>query len=109
MVVDMDGDPEFLKYLEGVFRISPSAACIAELGIGTNDRASRPDNILEAEKILGTTHIALGDNTTFGGTNSANFHEDYVFFSPTLILEYEDKTSETLIDNGRLKADRSWK
>ena len=36
---------------------------IAELGIGTNDRATRPDNILEAEKILGTIHIALGDNS----------------------------------------------
>ena len=103
MVVGMDGDTQFLKYLEGVFNTSPSAASIAELGIGTNDKASRPDNILEAEKILGTTHIALGDNTTFGGTNSANFHEDYVFFSPTLILEYEDGTMDILIDNGKLK------
>ena len=104
MVVGMEGDPEFLKYLEGVFQVSPEAANIAELGIGTNDKAARPDNILEAEKILGTTHIALGDNTTFGGNNSANFHEDYVFFSPTLILEYGNGKSETIIANGRLES-----
>lgn len=101
-VTDMAGDTEFLKYLENVFKVSPNSDCMAELGIGTNDKASRPDNILEAEKILGTTHIALGDNTTFGGSTSANFHEDYVFFSPTLILEYEDNTTQTIIDNGKL-------
>ncbi len=102
-VVDMDGDSKFLQYLRDVFKTSPEAANIAELGIGTNDRASRPDNILEAEKILGTTHIALGDNTAFGGNNSANFHEDYVFFSPTLLLEYGDGAVETIIDKGNLK------
>lgn len=101
-VVDIKGDPEFTKYLTNVFRVSPEAVNIAELGIGTNDKASRPDNILEAEKILGTTHIALGDNTTFGGQTSANFHEDYVFFNPTLILEYKDGSSETIIEEGRL-------
>ncbi len=103
-VVGMEGDPKFLAYIEGVFKVSPEAANIAELGIGTNDKAARPDNILEAEKILGTTHIAFGDNTAFGGTNSANFHEDYVFFSPTLILEYGNGKSETIIDHGRLKS-----
>ena len=102
-VVQMDGDPQFLKYLEGVFKVSPAATNIAELGIGTNDKASRPDNILEAEKILGTTHIALGDNSAFGGNTSVSFHEDYVFFSPTLILEYGDGRTETIIDKGKLK------
>ncbi len=102
-VVNAEGDHEFVKYLENIFKVSPTATNIAELGIGTNDKASRADNILEAEKILGTTHIALGDNTTFGGKTSANFHEDYVFFSPTLVLEYKDGRSETIIRDGKLK------
>lgn len=101
-VVEMDGDPQFTGYLRDVFEKSPNATNIAELGIGTNDKASRPDNILEAEKILGTTHVALGDNTTFGGNTSANFHEDYVFFSPTLIIEYGGGTKEVLIDKGKI-------
>ncbi|MDP2168583.1 MAG: hypothetical protein Q8J64_09675, partial [Thermodesulfovibrionales bacterium] len=61
-------------------------ANIAELGIGTNDRAKRPDNILESEKILGTVHIALGDNISFGGRVKAAFHQDFVFFRPTVLL-----------------------
>ncbi len=101
-VSDAEGDHDFVGYLKNIFSISPTASNIAELGIGTNDKASRPDNILEAEKILGTTHIALGDNTTFGGKTSANFHEDYVFFSPTLVFEYKDGSSKTIIDNGKL-------
>lgn len=103
IVKEMEGDREFIEYLENIFSENPKAACLAELGIGTNDRALRPDNILEAEKILGTAHIAFGDNTTFGGNNSVSFHEDYVFFSPTLLLEYEDGTSDTIIEEGRLQ------
>ena len=61
---------------------------IAELGIGTNDRATRPDNILESEKILGTIHIALGDNSSFGGRIRTSFHQDFVVFQPTLTLMY---------------------
>ena len=48
---------------------------LAELGIGTNDKASRPDNVLEAEKILGTIHLALGDNTGFGGIILKNWED----------------------------------
>ena len=40
--------------------------------------------MLEAEKILGTIHLALGDNTGFGGVVAAPFHEDYVFYQPTV-------------------------
>ncbi len=75
---------------------------IAELGIGTNDRASRPDNILEAEKILGTIHIAFGDNSSFGGKVSTPFHEDYVFYGPTVTAILEDGTRDILLDEGKL-------
>lgn len=83
-VVEISGDEPYREWLESKFAASAKNRNIAELGIGTNDRASRPDNILEAEKILGTVHVALGDNTGFGGTVSTPFHEDYVFYGPTL-------------------------
>ena len=75
---------------------------IAELGIGTNDRATRPDNILEAEKILGTIHIAFGDNSGFGGTVSTPFHEDYVFYGPTLTALGEDGSEDVLLSEGKM-------
>ncbi|HEY4745309.1 MAG TPA: peptidase, partial [Desulfuromonadaceae bacterium] len=64
--------------------------------------AHRPDNVLEAEKIMGTIHIALGDNSGFGGTVSAPFHEDYVFYHPTLTAIGADGQEAVIIDDGRL-------
>lgn len=101
-VVRIEGDDPLRAVLEARFSENPACANLAELGIGTNDKASRPDNVLEAEKILGTIHLALGDNTGFGGTVSAPFHEDYVFYQPTLTAVMEDGDREVLLDNGRL-------
>ncbi len=101
-VAEIHGDEPHRKKLEDKFAESESNRNIAELGIGTNDRATRPDNILEAEKILGTIHIALGDNTGFGGMVSTPFHEDYVFYQPTLTVHMEDGTSRVLLKGGKL-------
>jgi leucyl aminopeptidase (aminopeptidase T) len=101
-VVEIRGDEPYRLKLEQKFAESEKNRNIAELGIGTNDRATRPDNILEAEKILGTIHIALGDNTGFGGTVSTPFHEDYVFYKPTLTAIMEDGSERILLDGGKL-------
>ena len=102
-VVRIDGDDPLRQRLEAKFAENPNCRNLAELGIGTNDKANRPDNVLEAEKILGTIHLALGDNTGFGGTVAAPFHEDYVFYQPTLTLIMPDGSQETIIDNGQLQ------
>jgi len=60
---------------------------LAELGIGTNPNAKRPDNVLEAEKIRGTVHMAIGDNSHMGGKVSSDIHQDFVIPKPTLILD----------------------
>lgn len=59
----------------------------AELGIGTNPLAKRPTNLLEAEKIKGTVHIAIGSNASMGGKVQADIHQDFVLDRPTLILD----------------------
>jgi len=102
VVVQMEGDDPHRGRLEGKFAENANCRNIAELGIGTNDKATRPDNVLEAEKILGTIHIALGDNTGFGGSISAPFHEDYVFYQPTLTAIKADGSERVIIDNGSL-------
>jgi len=101
-VLRIDGDEPLRAVLEGRFAGNGNCRNLAELGIGTNDKASRPDNVLEAEKIMGTIHLALGDNTGFGGNVAAPFHEDYVFYQPTVTLVMEDGTEETILDNGKL-------
>src|SRR5512138_1099300 len=101
-VAEIRGDEPYREVLARKFAESRLNRNIAELGIGTNDRASRPDNILEAEKILGTIHIALGDNAGFGGRVSTPFHEDYVFYKPTVTAVAANGTQELLIVDGAL-------
>ena len=101
-VVRMEGKDPHRDRLEGKFAEHANCRNIAELGIGTNDKANRPDNVLEAEKILGTIHIALGDNTGFGGMVSAPFHEDYVFYQPTLTAIMADGSERVIISDGSM-------
>jgi len=75
---------------------------LAELGIGTNVNASHPDNVLEAEKIRGTVHLAIGDNAHMGGTVTADLHEDFVLPHPDLYLD-----GEIVMRGGQLVCSRS--
>jgi leucyl aminopeptidase (aminopeptidase T) len=72
---------------------------IAELGIGTNPNAKRPDNVLEAEKIRGTVHIAIGDNFHMGGRVKADMHEDFIIPHATLTLD-----KKVVMSNGKMIA-----
>ena len=101
-VIRIQGEDPLRARLEARFAENEACRNLAELGIGTNDKASRPDNVLEAEKILGTIHLALGDNTGFGGVVAAPFHEDYVFYQPTVTLVMTDGSQEIILDSGTL-------
>lgn len=98
--VSAEGDDPYAAELSAILESDPVKGNIAELGIGTNDMATRPDNILESEKILGTIHIAFGDNSTFGGKVRVPFHQDYVFFDPTLKV-IKGNESVLVIDGGK--------
>jgi leucyl aminopeptidase (aminopeptidase T) len=69
---------------------------IAELGIGTNEKANMSGSPLEDEKVMGTAHIAIGDNSTIGGTVKAPMHLDGIMKNPTLIID-----GNTVIKNGQ--------
>ena len=97
-VVEVVGNDEFSRDLRERIAKNPLCGNIAELGIGTNDKASRPDNILETEKRLGTVHIALGDNSSFGGKVSVPFHQDFIFFRPNMEVVKGEEKIEILIE-----------
>jgi leucyl aminopeptidase (aminopeptidase T) len=75
----------------------PEATGIAELGIGTNERAVLSGNVLEDEKLLGTVHIAFGASAGIGGVVQVPIHLDCVVMSPTLALD-----GEVILRDGRL-------
>lgn len=70
---------------------------IAELGVGTNEKAQVSGNILEDEKVMGTIHIALGNNVLFGGTVDVPVHLDCIVLNPTVEID-----GEIVIDKGKL-------
>ena len=72
------------QYLSMLDAHGPLGRNLAELGVGTNDRATLTGNILEDEKILGTAHIAFGASAGIGGTVTVPVHLDVVITEPTL-------------------------
>ena len=63
------------------------AFAVAELGVGTNEAAQLTGDVLEDEKVMGTIHVALGDNHTFGGKVRVASHIDQVVLRPTVTLD----------------------
>lgn len=60
---------------------------VAELGIGLNPKAKITGLVLEDEKMLGTVHIALGNNLSFGGDNDVPLHLDGVILKPDIYVD----------------------
>ena len=61
-----------------------NARNVAEFGIGTNDRAILSGKIIEDEKVMGTIHIAFGDNKSMGGSVRVASHLDGLIKEPTV-------------------------
>ncbi|MFQ5616838.1 MAG: aminopeptidase [Anaerolineales bacterium] len=71
---------------------------IAELGIGTNPKARLTGKLITDEKVMGTLHVAIGDNASpsYGGANPAPIHIDGVVGQPTRVVD-----GEILIEEGK--------
>jgi leucyl aminopeptidase (aminopeptidase T) len=85
--------PEYLDRLRAHGELGTN---IAELGVGTNDRARLTGNVLEDEKILGTVHVAFGASAGIGGTVSVPIHLDVVILDATLEVD-----GRQVLDAGR--------
>src|SRR5690242_18290241 len=85
--------PEFIELLLAHGRLGTN---LAELGVGTNDRARLTGNVLEDEKILGTVHVAFGASAAIGGTVSVPIHLDVVILEASLEVD-----GRQVLDRGR--------
>ena len=85
--VEIKGGKEASKLQSLLEPLGKAAYNIAELGIGTNDQAIVTGQILEDEKVMGTVHIALGNNVSMGGTCSVGIHLDGVILEPTVEID----------------------
>ncbi len=89
--------PEYLALLQAEGELGTN---LAELGVGTNDRATLTGNVLEDEKILGTVHVAFGASAGIGGTVSVPIHLDVVVLEATLVVD-----GRAVLDGGKYVLD----
>lgn len=74
---------------------------VAEFGFGTNPEAELIGNVLQDEKVLGTVHIAVGDNSSYVERNDKRrvncpLHWDSICIEPT--VEFDD---HKMLESGR--------
>ncbi len=94
---EITGGKEAKSLVKILDKYGKKARNIAEFGIGTNDKAKLSGILLEDEKVLGTIHIALGNNLSMGGKVNVPLHLDGVIKKPT--VHFDDKM---IMKNGKL-------
>jgi leucyl aminopeptidase (aminopeptidase T) len=87
------------RLLELLSAHGPDGTNVAELGIGTNEKAILTGEVLEDEKILGTAHVAFGASASMGGKVQVPVHLDCVVMQPTVEID-----GETILRDGELLA-----
>jgi aminopeptidase len=86
-----------MAFMELLTKHGEDGTNVAELGIGTNERAILTGEVLEDEKIQGTCHVAFGASAAIGGTVQVPVHLDCVVKRPTVELD-----GEALVRDGEL-------
>ncbi len=97
LATEITGDVEAKKLIEMLLKFGQKGRNIAEIGIGTNDKAKLSGMLLEDEKVLGTVHIALGDNKSMGGNVNVPIHLDGVILKPTVYFD-----NKIIMEKGKL-------
>ncbi len=83
------GGPEGERLLELLRVHGEDGTNVAELGIGTNERAELTGELLEDEKLLGSCHVAFGASAAIGGTVQVPVHLDCVVLKPDVSVDGE--------------------
>jgi leucyl aminopeptidase (aminopeptidase T) len=86
-IVAIEGGAEADRVRQVIEEAGEGADTIAELGIGTNAAARLTGSIITDEKVLGTAHVAFGDNRgSYGGDNEAAIHIDGVIADASILV-----------------------
>lgn len=94
---EITGGKEAKQLIAMLDKYGKPARNIAEFGVGTNDKAKLSGILLEDEKVMGTIHIALGDNKSMGGSVHVSSHLDGLVNKPTVYFD-----GKVVMKNGKL-------
>lgn len=88
-------DEKILQQINNTLETDEWAKVVGEFAFGINPKARFTEEFLEAEKILGTIHIAFGNNTDMpSGRNPSKNHMDFLISKPT--VKVTKKSGETI-------------
>ncbi len=97
----IEGGPEAEALLSMLHSADENARCIAEVGLGTNPKATYTGNLVEDERVLGSGHIGFGRSTHLGGDIKSALHTDATLRKPSIYLD-----GKPILDEGRLVVER---
>jgi leucyl aminopeptidase (aminopeptidase T) len=94
-------DSEHLRKVNETFATDSWSNVVGEFAFGINPKARFAEEFLEAEKILGTVHVAFGANIDMpGGQNPSQNHIDLLISNPTVKVTKEDMETVTILKKG---------
>ena len=97
-------DKKILGKVKDTFETDDWSDIVGEFAFGINPNARFVKEFLEAEKILGTVHVAFGSNTDMpGGKNPSENHIDLLISKPTVKVTREDEKVITVLEEGHFK------
>jgi aminopeptidase len=88
MVVDVSCERNEHLFKDVLRNAQGDKNVIGEFGIGLNPEVKKVTGYtITDEKIIGSIHIALGENRGFGGQNESSLHWDLVMMHPTVTVD----------------------
>jgi hypothetical protein len=97
-------EKEVLGRVEDTLASDEWSNIIGEFAFGINAKARFTQEFLEAEKMLGTIHIAFGRNDDFpGGKNISKNHMDMLVSKPSVNVTMDDDSKLTVLKEGHFK------
>ncbi|UCD96198.1 MAG: aminopeptidase [Candidatus Bathyarchaeota archaeon] len=97
-------DKEALTKINQFLQVDEDAGIVGEFAFGINPKARLSTNFLEAEKTLGTIHIAFGHNTDMpGGRNPSKTHTDFLMTNPIVTIVTRNGNDMTVLSDGKFR------
>ncbi|MCW3977424.1 MAG: aminopeptidase [Candidatus Bathyarchaeota archaeon] len=94
-------DQKILRRVRDTFETDDWSDVVGEFAFGINPKARLVNEFLEAEKVLGTIHLAFGANTDMpGGKNQSKNHIDLLIAKPTVKVTKEDGMVNVVLEQG---------
>jgi leucyl aminopeptidase (aminopeptidase T) len=97
-------DRHLLERVKDSLNTDNRAKIVGEFAFGINPKARFVEEFIEAEKILGTIHVAFGNNSDMPcGRNPSKNHTDFLMSKPTVKIIDRNNSAVGVLENGAFK------